>query len=63
MVLAWHLATGNIVIPKSVDPGRMRENFAACSLKLTEDELSAITALESGARIGSDPAVAAFTQL
>ncbi|MFC9770182.1 MULTISPECIES: aldo/keto reductase [unclassified Pseudarthrobacter] len=63
VVLAWHLASGNIVIPKSVDPGRMRENFAASSLTLSDDELAAITALESGARIGSDPAVASFTQM
>jgi 2,5-diketo-D-gluconate reductase A len=40
----------------------MRENFAATSLTLTDAELASITALESGARIGSDPAVAAFTQ-
>jgi hypothetical protein len=32
-------------------------------LGLTDDELASITALERGARIGSDPAVAAFSQL
>jgi diketogulonate reductase-like aldo/keto reductase len=63
VVLAWHLAAGTIAIPKSVDSARMRENFAAASLTLTDDELASITALERGARIGSDPAVAAFTQL
>ena len=63
VVLAWHLDAGTIVIPKSVDSSRMRENFAATSLTLTDDELASIKALESGARIGSDPAVASFTQL
>ncbi len=63
VVLAWHLASGNIVIPKTVNPERMRENFAASSLTLSDDELASITALESGARIGSDPAVASFTQM
>ena len=63
VVLAWHLAAGNIVIPKSVDAGRIRENFAASTLTLSDEELDAITVLESGARQGSDPAVAAFTQL
>jgi 2,5-diketo-D-gluconate reductase A len=63
VVLAWHLAAGNIVIPKSSQAARIRENFAASSLTLSEEELAAITALESGARQGSDPAVAAFTQL
>jgi diketogulonate reductase-like aldo/keto reductase len=41
----------------------MRENFAASSLTLTDEELAAITALESGARVGADPAVASFTQM
>ena len=63
VVLAWHLAMGNVVIPKSVDSGRMRENFAASSLVLTDQEIASITALESGARIGSDPAVASFSQM
>ncbi|NWL33025.1 aldo/keto reductase [Paenarthrobacter nitroguajacolicus] len=63
VILAWHLAQGTIVIPKSADSKRMRENFGAADLTLTESELAAITALEAGGRIGSDPAVAAFTQL
>lgn len=63
VVLAWHLAAGNIVIPKSINAGRIQENFAASSLTLTDEELAAITALESGARQGADPAVAAFTQM
>lgn len=63
IVLAWHLAQGTIVIPKSADSARMRENLAATSIQLTQAEMESITALESGARIGSDPAVAAFTQM
>ncbi|MCQ6272533.1 aldo/keto reductase [Pseudarthrobacter sp. R1] len=63
VVLAWHLAAGNIVIPKSSQPARIRENFAASALNLSDDELAAVTALESGARQGSDPAVASFTQM
>lgn len=63
VTLAWHLAQGTIVIPKSADSSRMRENFGAADLTLTESELASLTALEAGARIGSDPAVASFTQL
>ncbi|MBT2597633.1 aldo/keto reductase [Arthrobacter sp. ISL-72] len=63
IVLAWHLAQGNIVIPKSADSQRMRENLGAVALSLTPAELAEITALESGARGGADPAVAAFSQL
>lgn len=62
IILAWHLAMGNIVIPKSADERRMQENAAALEVDLTEDEIAAISGLESGARTGDDPALAAFTQ-
>lgn len=63
IVLAWHLAQGTIVIPKSADSDRMRENLGAVAVSLTPAEITEITALESGARAGSDPAVAAFSQM
>ncbi|WP_306923990.1 aldo/keto reductase [Arthrobacter globiformis] len=63
VVLAWHLAQGNIAIPKSANSGRMRDNLAAVGVTLTPAEISGITALETGARIGSDPAVAAHSQM
>jgi len=63
VVLGWHLGRGNIVIPKSTHQDRMRENLAATDISLGRDELDAITALDSGARIGADPAKAAFTQM
>ena len=58
IVLAWHLAVGNVVIPKSADRQRMRENTAASQLDLNPSEVADITALESGFRIGDDPALA-----
>jgi 2,5-diketo-D-gluconate reductase A len=63
IVLAWHLAQGTIVIPKSAHSARMRENLGAGALRLTPAETAELTALESGARAGADPAVAAFSQL
>jgi 2,5-diketo-D-gluconate reductase A len=63
IVLAWHLAQGTIVIPKSADSARMRENLGAVAYPLTPAELAEIAALESGARAGADPAVAAHSQL
>ena len=62
IVLAWHLGLGNIVIPKSANPGRIRENLAAASVTLTPEELASLAALDSGERIGADPATAAFSQ-
>lgn len=63
VVLAWHLGLGNIVIPKTVTPERMSENLAATGIQLSAEDLGRISALESGERIGADPAVAAFTQM
>jgi 2,5-diketo-D-gluconate reductase A len=63
IVLAWHVASGIIAIPKSSTTGRMRENADAVAITLTPADLAAITQLESGARIGSDPAIASHSQL
>ncbi|MGW6172352.1 aldo/keto reductase [Arthrobacter sp. NPDC055138] len=63
VVLAWHLANGTIVIPKSANPDRIAKNLAAARLTLDADDLAAITALDAGGRVGADPATAAFTQL
>ena len=54
-MIAWHLAIGNIVIPKSNSRDRMAENFASVELKLASDEVEAITALERAGRVGGDP--------
>jgi 2,5-diketo-D-gluconate reductase A len=63
IVLAWHLGVGNIAIPKTMHLNRMRENLAATEIIISRDEVDTITALESNARIGTDPAKAAFTQM
>jgi len=63
IVLAWHLSQGTVAIPKSANPTRMRENLEAVNVTLTPAEVAEITALESDARIGADPAVAAHSQM
>ncbi len=55
VVLAWHLALGNIVFPKSVTPERIASNFASTGVTLTEAEIDAISAIDRGERIGPDP--------
>jgi 2,5-diketo-D-gluconate reductase A len=57
LTLRWHVQRGDIVFPKSVDPGRMRENFAIFDFELTDHDMTAITALDRGAegRQGGDP--------
>jgi 2,5-diketo-D-gluconate reductase A len=56
VVLRWHIQIGNVVIPKSVTPERVRENFAIFDFELEQDELEAIAGLDRGGRIGPDPA-------
>jgi 2,5-diketo-D-gluconate reductase A len=55
--VAWHLAIGNVVIPKSVTPERITENFDALGVSLDSEDVEAINALsrEDG-RLGPDPA-------
>ncbi|UWX95951.1 aldo/keto reductase [Arthrobacter zhaoxinii] len=62
VVLAWHLGSGRIVIPKSANSERMRENLAAAGLELTEEELAVLDGLDGGRRLGADPATADFSQ-
>ncbi|MPV48671.1 aldo/keto reductase [Pseudactinotalea sp. HY160] len=60
VVLAWHLAIGNVVIPKSVTPSRIAENFAATGLELEPEDVDVITELDRNERYGAHPAEAAF---
>ncbi|MBQ1093637.1 aldo/keto reductase [Streptomyces sp. B93] len=55
VVLRWHLQLGNVVIPKSVTPARIRENIDVLDFTLSEEEMSAIAALDRGLRTGPDP--------
>ncbi|MDX3537709.1 aldo/keto reductase [Streptomyces sp. MB09-01] len=59
VVLRWHLQQGNIVIPKSVTPARIRENLDVFDFELEAADVAALDALGAGAagrRIGPDPA-------
>jgi 2,5-diketo-D-gluconate reductase A len=55
VILRWHIQLGNVVIPKSVTPSRVRENLALFDFELSEDDLAAIARLDAGHRIGPDP--------
>jgi diketogulonate reductase-like aldo/keto reductase len=54
-VIRWHIDIGNIVIPKSVTPARIEENFDVFDFQLTAAELKAIEELDAGERTGPDP--------
>jgi len=55
VILRWHLRLGNIVIPKSATPERIRENLDLFDFDLSEEDLAEIASLDEGKRIGPDP--------
>jgi 2,5-diketo-D-gluconate reductase A len=55
VILRWHLQVGNVVIPKSVTPSRIRENSELFDFALSEDDMAAIERLDAGERVGPDP--------
>lgn len=55
VVLRWHLQNGTIVIPKSVTPSRIEENFNVFDFELTEAEMNGINELNKDRRKGSHP--------
>lgn len=55
IVLRWHIDSGLVVIPKSVTPSRIEENFHIFDFKLEREEVTAITTLDQKKRLGPDP--------
>jgi len=55
VVMRWHVQLGNVVIPKSVTPARIKENFAFDGVELTDEDMSALAALDNDTRLGPHP--------
>jgi 2,5-diketo-D-gluconate reductase A len=55
IVIRWHLQIGNVVIPKSATPERIRQNFEVFDFELSGEELETINRLDAGRRTGGDP--------
>lgn len=57
VIIAWHLAAGNVVIPKSQTPQRIVSNFEAPGVTLTAQDIETIDSLtRTNGRLGGDPA-------
>jgi len=54
-MLRWGIQEGRSVIPKSVNPERIAQNFDVFDFELSFDELARIDALDTGVRGGPDP--------
>jgi 2,5-diketo-D-gluconate reductase A len=55
VVIGWHLQLGNVVIPKSVTPARIKENLDVFDFELAADDVAAITELNRDRRTGPNP--------
>jgi len=55
VVLRWHIQLGNVVIPKSVTPNRIEENFNIFDFELSDEDMHAMFELDRGERTGPDP--------
>lgn len=55
VVIAWGLKRGIFMIPKSVTPKRLKENFEAKDLVLSDDDVKRINGLNRGRRVYTDP--------
>lgn len=55
VIIRWHLQSGAIVIPKSVTPSRIEENFNVFDFELGSDDLNKIAELDRNGRKGPEP--------
>lgn len=55
VVIRWHLQHGVVVIPKSVHADRIRQNIDVFGFELSDGEMAAIDAMDTGVRTGADP--------
>jgi len=51
VLIAWQVNRGISTIPKSVTPARLRENFAAADIVLSQADMARIAALDQGYRL------------
>jgi len=54
VMIRWHIQLGNVVLPKSVTPARIKENLDVFDFTMDADDLMKIAVLEDGHRTGPD---------
>lgn len=51
VLIRWAVQRGTVVIPKSVTPARIAENFAVWDWSLSEEDMGALAKLDQGSRL------------
>ncbi|RYG74269.1 aldo/keto reductase [Lentibacillus lipolyticus] len=55
VIIRWHLQSESIVIPKSVTPSRIEENFDVFDFELSDGDMDKLAELDRGQRNGPEP--------
>jgi diketogulonate reductase-like aldo/keto reductase len=54
-LIRWSIQLGNVVIPRSANPERIKSNLDVFDFELSEDQMAAVNALDDGTRFRPDP--------
>ena len=55
VLIRWSIQLGNVVIPRSSSPERVRSNLEVFDFELTDDEMATLNGLDDGTRFRPDP--------
>ena len=55
VLIRWSLQLGNVVIPRSSSPERIKSNLDVFDFELTDDEMATLGGLDDGTRFRPDP--------
>ncbi|WP_370332154.1 aldo/keto reductase [Mycolicibacterium hippocampi] len=55
VLVRWSLQLGNVVIPRSSSPERIRSNLEVFDFELTDDQMATLNGLDDGTRFRPDP--------
>jgi diketogulonate reductase-like aldo/keto reductase len=55
VLIRWSLQLGNVVIPRSSSPERIKSNLDVFDFELTDDEMGTLNGLDDGTRFRPDP--------
>ena len=55
MLIRWSIQLGNVVIPRSSSPERIKSNLEVFDFELSDDEMGKLNGLDDGTRFRPDP--------